>query len=240
MIAGVHPPGARVDHPGQLVGVGGLELGQSPVLQDEPRQLVTLLGQLLQHRLGGRRRALGRLGDHRQALLLEEDLADLLGRAQVEPAPGLVVGRLLQLDACARPGPRSGGEQRGVDAHPVALHAREHRDQGHLDLPVEIQQGGLRLQPRPQRLVQAQGHVRILGGIGAGLLQGDLVEGELLGALAGDVLEVDGLLLQVLPRQGIHVVAGGGAVQHIGLQHGVVGDRPPARCRGWPARSCRT
>jgi hypothetical protein len=42
--------------------------------------------------------------------------------------------------------------------------------------------------------VQPQRHVRVLGGVGRGLLQRDLVEGELLGALAGDVLEVDGLV----------------------------------------------
>ena len=34
--------------------------------------------------------------------------------------------------------------------------------------------------------MQAQGDVGILGGVGRGLLQRDLVEGDLLGALAGD------------------------------------------------------
>jgi hypothetical protein len=41
-----------------------------------------------------------------------------------------------------------------------------------------------------QRLVQAQGDVGVLGGVRAGLLQGDLVEGQLLGAFAGDVLKL--------------------------------------------------
>jgi hypothetical protein len=72
--------------------------------------------------------------------------------------------------------------------------------------------------------VQPQRDVRILGGVGAGLLQRDLVEGQLLGALAGDVLEVDGVLVQILLRQRVHVVPGGGAVEHVALQHGVVGD----------------
>jgi hypothetical protein len=41
-----------------------------------------------------------------------------------------------------------------------------------------------------QRLVQAQGDVGVFGGVRAGLLQGDLVEGQLLGAFAGDVLKL--------------------------------------------------
>jgi hypothetical protein len=42
-------------------------------------------------------------------------------------------------------------------------------------------------------LVQGQGDLRILGRVGRRLLEADLVEGDLLGALAGDVLEVRGL-----------------------------------------------
>ncbi|MNO98274.1 hypothetical protein D3C76_900150 [compost metagenome] len=72
-------------------------------------------------------------------------------------------------------------------------------------------------------MVQAQGDVGVFGGVGAGLVQVDLVEGQLLGALAGDVLEGDGGVVEVLLRQAVHVVTGGRGVQHIGLEHGVVG-----------------
>ncbi len=72
--------------------------------------------------------------------------------------------------------------------------------------------------------MQPQGDVGILGCIGRCGLERDLVEGELLGALAGDCFELDGLLVQVLLRQRVHVVARCGAVEHVALQHGVVAD----------------
>ena len=57
--------------------------------------------------------------------------------------------------------------------------------------------------------MQAQGDVGVFGGVGPGLFQVNLVEGELLGALAGDGFVSDGLLTQVLPGQAVHIVAGG-------------------------------
>ena len=73
--------------------------------------------------------------------------------------------------------------------------------------------------------MQAQGDVGILGGIGTGLFQWHLVERELLGALAGNVLEVDGFKAQQAQRHAVHIVALGG-IEHIGLEHGVEGDPP--------------
>ena len=69
--------------------------------------------------------------------------------------------------------------------------------------------------------MQPQGDIGIFGGIRAGLVQVDLVEGELLGALAGDVLEGDGGVVEVLLRQAVHVVAGSRGIQHVRLKHGV-------------------
>ena len=59
----------------------------------------------------------------------------------------------------------------------------------------------LGLQPWPQGLVQAQGDIGILGGIGRRLFQLNLVEFELLDPLAGDLLEGGGLVVQVLGGQ---------------------------------------
>ena len=81
-------------------------------------------------------------------------------------------------------------------------------------------------------MVQAQGHIGIFGRVRAGLLQGNLVKGQLLDALAGNVLEAGGGVAQVLERQTVHIVAAAGGVEHIGLQHGVVGNalhHDPAR-----------
>ena len=82
------------------------------------------------------------------------------------------------------------------------------------------------VQPGGEGPVQAQGDLGVLGGVGAGLFDGDLVEGQLAGALAGDVREVDGAVAQEFEGEAVHVVAAGGAVEDVGLQHGVLGDAP--------------
>ncbi len=70
--------------------------------------------------------------------------------------------------------------------------------------------------------MQAQRDVRVLRGVGRRGFDADLIEADLLGALAGDVLEVDGVDAKVLERHRIHIVAGGGAVEYVGFEHGVV------------------
>ena len=75
---------------------------------------------------------------------------------------------------------------------------------------------------RPQRLVQPQGHVGVLGRVLRGALHRHLVEADLLRAFAGHVLVVDGSDAEVAQRRGIHVVPVRDAVPDIGLEHGVV------------------
>ncbi|MND36342.1 hypothetical protein D3C80_269960 [compost metagenome] len=71
--------------------------------------------------------------------------------------------------------------------------------------------------------MQAQGHIGVFRGVGAGLFKADLVEGQLFGAFASNVGETDGGVVQVLERQAVHVVTGRRRIEHIGLQHGVIG-----------------
>ncbi len=78
------------------------------------------------------------------------------------------------------------------------------------------------VQLRRQHLVQLQGHVGILGRVLRSALHRHLIEGQLLGALAGHLLERDGLDAQILRRRRVHVVARGHAVPDVGLEHGVV------------------
>ena len=77
------------------------------------------------------------------------------------------------------------------------------------------------LEPRTQHPVKPQRDVRVLRRVGPRVPDRDLVEGELLRALAGDVLVVDGAVPEVLERERVHVVPRRGAVEHVGLQHGV-------------------
>jgi hypothetical protein len=126
------------------------------VLQDQIRQRMAVGGELLEHRLRGRGRAGRRLGDHRQTQLLEEDGADLLGRAHVEAPPGRLVG--LDLDLLDPLGklPALHGEQVRIDPHAVALHAREDGDQRDLDVPVECGHARDGFQAGPECAMQAQ------------------------------------------------------------------------------------
>ena len=80
-------------------------------------------------------------------------------------------------------------------------------------------------QPRLQHLVQPQGHVGVLGGIGGRLVDRHPVEGDLGLAAARHVGELDRLVAQMQLGQFVHAVAMGAALQHVGDQHGVVDRR---------------
>src|SRR5215213_2819015 len=92
----MHAARRRVDAPRQLVGVGRLELRQRAVLENQARQRV-VERQLGERILVGRGLARGRLLLYRQLLPLEENLLDLLGRAEVERLAGGREGLLLDL-----------------------------------------------------------------------------------------------------------------------------------------------
>ncbi len=108
-----------------------------------------------------------------------------------------------------------------VHQHARVLHFLQHADQWLLDVLIKIAQLGNRFQPWPEGVVQLQSDIRVLGSIGTGRFHRHLVETQLLGTLASNVLVVGGFYAQILSGHGIHVVARGRAVQHIGLQHGV-------------------
>ncbi len=76
--------------------------------------------------------------------------------------------------------------------------------------------------PRLEHLPQPQRHVGILGGIFGRLVDLDAVERDL--GLAGfrHFVEIDCLMIEIAPRQGIEAVIGAAGIDHIGHQHGVV------------------
>src|SRR5690606_34103884 len=102
------------------------------------------------------------------------------GRVEVEAAPGQS-GRLLlgSQHACPKVG-RLAAKLVGIHQHAVRLDALEDGDQRHFYPAVDPLQPGLGVQLRSQHPVQAQGDVRVLGGIAQCLVQADLVEGDLL------------------------------------------------------------
>ena len=63
----------------------------------------------------------------------------------------------------------------------------------------------------------------VLGGVAGRVVERDLREQDLLGALAGDIGVLDRVVAEVALGQRIHVVAAGGGVEHEALEHRVVG-----------------
>ena len=221
---GVHAPGLGVDLLLQRVGVGALELGEMAPVEHPGRQVVALGGQAIEDIGAGRvGAALGALAAG-QAELVEQNLAELLGRGDVERAPGETVYLGLE-------GGDSAGEIVGqaaqfvaVDLDAAPLHLGQHRHQGTLQGLVDRGQA-LGRQARLEYVIQAQGHVGVLGGVVERRLQRHLVEGHPRLAGAGHILELDGLDAEVQARQLVHAVAVLSAVEHVGQQHGVVDGR---------------
>ena len=76
---------------------------------------------------------------------------------------------------------------------------------------------------RVERFVQAQGDVRIFRCVVARGFHGDLIEADLLRALARDFFVADGLVVEMAVGERIHAVRLV-RFQHIGLEQGVVGN----------------
>ena len=95
------------------------------------------------------------------------------------------------------------------------LHLEQHRHERLLDVLVDPEQLRLLLESGVQDVVQLQRDVRVLGRISRGLLEGHLVEGDLLRSLAGHVLVLDRVDAEVELRAGVHVMARHGRVQDV-------------------------
>ncbi len=178
-------------------------------------------GQFGQHLFVGGRRAAGGLLLHRQAELAEQDLADLLGAAQVEGLAGEFVRLALQRHHAFGQLLALPGEHGRVDQHAVALDAAEHHHAGHLDLFVDEQRPGLLAQLRPQHLVHVQRHVAVFAGVLGGALHLDLRERDLVDALAAHVFVAQAAAPEVARGQALQAVRLV-RLEHVALQHGVV------------------
>ena len=237
-VVGVHAAGSRVHHARQLVGVGALELREPAVLEERLRERM-VQRQLLQHLLVRGRRARGRLLHHRELQLREEDLAELLGAREVEGLAGELVRLRLQRHHLDAQLVALRGEEGRVDQHAVALHREEHAGDGHLDAGVDVPQLPVGLDARPQRAVQLEGDVGVLGGV-----------------LASPAPRPPGRTGSTRrpcprpPRTGWSSPRGGasraspcrgaGGSPARRRRAACRGPRPAPRCRGWPARAGRT
>jgi hypothetical protein len=218
----MHAAGFRVDHARQLVGVGALQLGQRAVFEQQLGQRV-VERQFGQHFFVGRRAAGGGFLLHRQAELAEQDFAQLLRRGEVERLASQFVSLGFQrhdllADFVALP-----GEYFAVDQDAGALHLPDHLPGRQFDVVVDAAQTGFAGELRVQHVMHAQRHVGVFGGVGGGAFEVDLVEADLLGALAAQVFVGDGFEAEVARAQLAEIVALVG-FDDVALQHRVVRD----------------
>ena len=139
---GVQPPGAGVQQRRQRVNIGRLQLGELAVVEHHARNFV-LAGQPLQHIHRGRNglalAILDRLG---QVQLVEQHVAQLLGRIDVELEARLVVDLArLGLDLALQP-LRHFRQHIAIELDAGLFHARQHRHQRQIDLVVNLAQPG--------------------------------------------------------------------------------------------------
>ncbi|MNN24289.1 hypothetical protein D3C81_1377190 [compost metagenome] len=87
-------------------------------------------------------------------------------------------------------------QYRRINFDAITLNTRQHRHQRHFNIFENIQWPFLLLQFRVHLQVQLQSYVRIFRRIAARLFQGDLVEGQLVFALSGNLFKGDGFMLE--------------------------------------------
>ena len=153
--------------------------------------------------------------------LLEQHVAELLGRADVEIIADGAKDRLLDLGDAPREIARQLGECGAVDLDPTALHRRDDRDERPLDRLVE-RGHPLANQPRLQHRVEAQRGVGALGGKVARSLARHLGESDQALAGADQLFERLQLVLERAANQALDRMLGLAAVEHVGHQHRAV------------------
>ena len=163
-VGGVDALGARIDEARQRVGVGRFQLGELAPVEDARRQLVALLGEILEHARRGRPGAGRGLLAARQAHLAEQDVAELLGRAEVERRADQLLHLGLDPRHALGEFARQAREHVAVDRHAALLHPRQRQDHRPLERLVD-RRHALGGEARLERAPQPQRHVGVLGGV---------------------------------------------------------------------------
>ncbi len=156
-------PVARIDQRRQRVHVRALELGELPVFEHLAHDLV-LGRQFLQHvGRGGNRLALAVLHRRRQLQILEQNVAQLLRRADVERLARQRVDLAGEPRDLAFHQPREPLQLRRIDADAGPLHARQHAGQRQFDGGVQFAQAA-RIHRRRELLTDFERDIGMLLG----------------------------------------------------------------------------
>ena len=194
VIGGVHAAGARDRSAPAACRCRWTELGEAAVVEHDPRQRV-VCGELFQHVLGGGGLPGRGLAQHRQAAACSNRICcSCFGDSMLNRAPASRCAcstELLQLHArtralCAR-------SMLAIDSTPWRSMRSQHRHQRLLDLLVQRA-------PAPARCSSFGHSARCSRSVTSAssaaysrcALHRHLVEADLLGAFAGDILEGDG------------------------------------------------
>ena len=198
---------------------------QLPVQKNQAWHFEPVSGQFLQH-LHRRRRALCgfRLLHHRVLELLEQNLAELSGRVEVELRPRFLENLFLQFCQLHRHGVGHLAKESAVDLDPSRFHARQHRDQRHLDGLVNPAQSVVAAKLRIDNPFQRQHGVWFLSEvlqIRAHRTRADLViDGEQRRGLR-NVLPRQNVLLEPVADHISEGMGGESGIDHVGHDHGV-------------------
>ena len=218
---GMDPAGRGIDLRHQRVGISALELGELAPIEDPQRQIMALGRQLLQHIGAGGIGAGLALFARAEAELVEQHLAQLLGRADIEGTARELVDLALELGQALAEIIGEAAKLVGIGLDPRHLHGGHHRHQRPVDGLIDRDQP-FGEQPRLQAAVELQGHIGIFRRIVTGLLQRHPVEAGLALAGAGDLAQADGLMAEMDLGELVPLMAMGAAAEHIGDQHAVV------------------
>ena len=212
------PAGPGVDHLGQGIHIGILELGQGAVFQDQARQFMVCC-QGVEHLVIGGIAGLGLL-DRRQAQLVKHDLAQLLGRIDVELAPRHGMDGSLQVIDADPDLAADLGQHLFIKRDAGGLHGGQHLHQRQLQLGIERQGfavGQLFFKDQAQ-FVQGAGMRRQEG---PGLLLGDGRQRARPSAGAGQVLDRGDAAAQMLHGQVFQADRAHGRIRAVGRQHDI-------------------
>ena len=161
-----------------------------------------------------------------QAHLVEQDFAQLLGRADIEILARQLVNFRLQPALRFAEIIGQTAQQFRVNRNAGAFHIGQHHHQRAFQTFVYAQLSRLG-QLGLQQHMQAQGHIGVFGGIFGGFRHRHAIKADLLFALARHFAEGDGLVGEMQLRQFVHAVAMQAAFQHIGNQHRVIDRKQP-------------
>jgi hypothetical protein len=173
--------------------------------------------QLRKDVLVGGRVAGGGLLLHRQLLAVEQDLADLLRRAEVERAAGDLESLLLLLHDLQAELVALALELRRVEQHAVSFHALQHRQHRHLDVLVDEPQLLVRFDLLKKNFMKGERAVRNSGGVLRRARNLDGRERDARCALPGDFVQREQGPAAV-PRGEHRELAPLMHLQHIGLE----------------------